>query len=201
MKTNPGLSTARTANASAGRLPLRRVACMAVLLAFFVGCANAGRAQDVPITLDQAIAIARAHNPVLLSAEQNLLATRAQEVQAGVRENPYFTLYGSNLSNPATSSTPYAYSLQLSRLFERGQKRRWRLDSARATTAETDASNRDQVRQTILQVEQAFTGMLLAKASLQLAQDNLKDYGRELDISRERYKAGDLGKLDFERLD
>ena len=43
--------------------------------------------------------------------------------------------------------------------------------------------------------------MLLAKASLKLAQDNLKDFTRELDINRERYKAGDIGKLDYERLD
>lgn len=203
MKTNGCLSTARGQRSCSAGVLWRGMAAAAAFLLLFshARCARAQDAPPAPITLDQAIAIARAHNPALLSAEQNLLATRAQEVQAGVRENPYFTLYGSNLSNPATSSTPYAYSLQLSRLFERGQKRRWRLDSARATTAETDAGNHDQIRQIILQVEQAFTGMLLAKASLQLAQDNLKDYGRELDISRERYKAGDLGKLDFERLD
>ena len=133
LKTNGCLSTARGQRSCSAGVLWRGMAAAAAFLLLFshARCARAQDAPPAPITLDQAIAIARAHNPALLSAEQNLLATRAQEVQAGVRENPYFTLYGSNLSNPATSSTPYAYSLQLSRLFERGQKRRWRLDSAR----------------------------------------------------------------------
>jgi cobalt-zinc-cadmium efflux system outer membrane protein len=177
---------------------------MAVALSLFVlgmRPAHGQNAPATPLTLQQVVAIARARNPVLLSAEQNLLSVRAEEIQAGVRENPYFTLYGSNLTNPATSTTPYAYSLQLARLFERGQKRRWRLDSARSTTDQTADMNRDQQRQVILLVKQAFTGMLLGKATLKLAKDNLHDFNHELDISRERYKTGDIGKLDYERLD
>lgn len=177
---------------------------MAVALSLFVPGmlpAHGQIAPATPLTLQQVVAIARAKNPVLLSAEQNLLSVRAEEIQAGVRENPYFTLYGSNLTNPATSTTPYAYSLQLARLFERGQKRRWRLDSARSTTDQTADMNRDQQRQVILLVKQAFTGMLLGKATLKLAKDNLHDFNHELDISRERYKTGDIGKLDYERLD
>lgn len=163
--------------------------------------ARAQRPPTVPLTLQQVVEIARAKNPNLLSLEQNFLSVKAQELQAGVRQNPYFTLYGSNISNPANSTTPYAYSFQMSRLFERGQKRRWRLDSARSTSEQTADLYRDQERQVVLQVKQAFTGMLLAKATLKLAQDNLKDFNHELDISRERYKTGDLGKLDYERLD
>jgi cobalt-zinc-cadmium efflux system outer membrane protein len=43
--------------------------------------------------------------------------------------------------------------------------------------------------------------MLIAKVSLQLASASLKDFGHEVDIAHDRYTAGDLGKLDFERLD
>ena len=43
--------------------------------------------------------------------------------------------------------------------------------------------------------------MLLAKSALKLAQDNLKDFRHELDINKARYDAGDIGKLDYERLD
>jgi cobalt-zinc-cadmium efflux system outer membrane protein len=154
-----------------------------------------------PITMQQAVDFTLAHNPALLSAQQNLLSMKGQEVEAGLRQNPDFSLYGSNLSNPATSDTPYAYSLQLSRLFERGQKRRWRLDSARAQTAQTDGQYHDQIRQTTLQVKQSFTNLLLAKATLKLAQDNLRDYGHALQINHDRYDAGDIGKLDYERLD
>jgi outer membrane protein, heavy metal efflux system len=165
-------------------------------------CAAQAQAPTGALSLQQVVQIARSKNPTLLSAEQNVLAVKAQEIQAGVRANPSFTLYGTNVSLPAQgASNPYAYSAQVSRLFERGEKRRWRLESARFTTEQTSSQYQDQERQTILAVKQAFTSMLLAKASLKLAQDNLKDFTRELDINRERYKAGDIGKLDYERLD
>ena len=151
--------------------------------------------------MQQAVDMALEHNPALLAAQQNLLSMKGQEVEAGLRQNPDFSLYGTDLSNPATSATPYGYSLQLSRLFERGQKRRWRLDSARAQTAQTDGQYHDQIRQITLQVKQNFTTLLLAKAALKLAQDNLSSFRHELQINLDRYNAGDIGKLDYERLD
>jgi outer membrane protein, heavy metal efflux system len=154
-----------------------------------------------PVTMQQAVDLALAHNPVLLAAQQNLLSMKGQEIEAGLRQNPDFSVYGTDLSNPASSATPYGYSLQLSRLFERGQKRRWRLDSARAQTAQTDGQYHDQIRQITLQVKQNFTTLLLAKAALKLAQDNLSSFRHELQINLDRYNAGDIGKLDYERLD
>ena len=153
-------------------------------------------------TMQQVIAMARAKNPTLLAAEANLRAVRAQELQAGVRANPYFTLYGTNVTLPAAgAANPYSYSAQVSRLFERGEKRRWRLDAARATTGQTQAQLEDTVRQTVLTLKQAFTKMLVAKEALELSNASLKDYGHEVEISLDRYKAGDLGRLDYERLD
>lgn len=155
-----------------------------------------------PMTLQQVIEAAKLKNPTLLATERNLEATRAQEVQAALRVNPDFTVYGTNVSLPAFgASNPYAYSFQVSRLFERGEKRRWRIDAAKATTSQTEAQYRDQRRQTILSVKQAFTTMLLAKNALKIAQENRKDFGQQLDINRVRYQQGDIGKLDYERLD
>ena len=127
---------------------------------------------------------------------------KGQEVEAGLRANPTLIGTGTDISLPANNpGNPYSYSAGLSRLFERGQKRRWRLDSARATTAQTEAQYHDQIRQTTLQVRQGFTALLLAKATLKLAQDNLSSYRRELQINHDRFDAGDIGKLDYERLD
>jgi cobalt-zinc-cadmium efflux system outer membrane protein len=155
-----------------------------------------------PITMQQAVDMALAHNPALLSAQQNLLSMKGQEVEAGLRQNPDFAFAGENVSIPTTNPAgPYFYSASLSRLFERGQKRRWRLDSARATTAQTEAQYHDQIRQTTLQVRQNFTNLVLAKATLKLAQDNLSSFRHELQINLDRYNAGDIGKLDYERLD
>jgi outer membrane protein, heavy metal efflux system len=155
-----------------------------------------------PITMQQAVDMALAHNPTLLSAQQNLLSMKGQEVEAGLRQNPDFAFSGENVSIPTSNPAgPYFYSASLSRLFERGQKRRWRLDSARAQTAQTEAQYHDQIRQTTLQVRQNFTNLVLAKATLKLAQDNLSSFRHELQINLDRYNAGDIGKLDYERLD
>jgi cobalt-zinc-cadmium efflux system outer membrane protein len=153
------------------------------------------------LTLDQVLDRVRALNPTLLAAEQNLRAVRAQELQAGVRTNPYLTLYGTDVTEGAGASTPYNYSLQMSRLFERGEKRRWRVDDARATTAQTEAQLNDTIRQTVLTVKTAFIHMLIAREALQLASASLRDFHHEVELANDRYKAGDLGKLDYERLD
>jgi len=154
------------------------------------------------LTLQQVVEAAKARNPTLLSAQQNLLSVKAQEVQAGLRQNPQLDVAGSNISlSTSNPAGPYFYSAEVSRLFERGQKRRWRLDSATSTTDQTRDQYALQEQQTILTVKQAFTSMLLAKSALKLAQDNLKDFRHELEINKARYDAGDIGKLDYERLD
>jgi len=177
---------------------LKLLLCMALSAAQIIYA----QAPAAPITMQQAVEQALAHNPVLLSAQQNLLSMKGQEVEAGLRANPYFGVTGSDITLPANNpSNPYSYSAQVSRLFERGQKRRWRLDAARATTVQTEAQYHDQIRQTTLQVRENFTNLVLAKAALKLAQDNLSSFRHELQINHDRYDAEDIGKLDYERLD
>lgn len=154
-----------------------------------------------PLTMQQTIDLALAKNPTLLAAQQNYLSVKAQEIQAGLRQNPYFAVGASNVTLPEDANNPYAYGLGVGRLFERGQKRRWRLDSARSTTVQTADELELTKQQTILAVRQAFTNFIIAKAAKKLADDNLADYKRELNIAQDRYQAGDLAKLDFERLD
>ncbi len=153
------------------------------------------------LTLQQVVDQARAQNPTLLAGEQSLRAVRAQEIQAGVRTNPYIGVAGSNVTLGADDTNPYSYSAQVSRLFERGNKRTYRLQNARATTAQTEALLADTARQTELAVRQAFTTMLIAKQSLTLSQAQLKDFGHQVEVGKDRYQAGDLGRLDYLRLD
>jgi cobalt-zinc-cadmium efflux system outer membrane protein len=175
---------------------------LSICLALSAAQITHAQAPAAPITMQQAVEQALAHNPVLLSAQQSLLSMKGQEVEAGLRANPYFGVTGTDITLPANNpGNPYSYSAQVSRLFERGQKRRWRLDAARATTAQTEAQYHDQIRQTTLQVRENFTNLVLAKAVLKLAQDNLSSFKHELQINHDRYDAGDIGKLDYERLD
>ncbi len=84
------------------------------------------------LTLQQAVDLALAKNPTLLAARENLRSVRAQEIQAAVRQNPYIGLERRRTSpRPNTSTTRTALTFGVGRLFERGQKRRWRIDSAR----------------------------------------------------------------------
>lgn len=155
-----------------------------------------------PLTLDQAIAIARAQNPNLIAARENVSSVKAGEITAGLRQNPVFTLSGSDVSLPADNpASPYAYSANFSRLFERGQKRRWRLDVADATTAVTQSQYEDAQRQLIFQVKDAFTSMLAAKAALGIAEGNLDGYRKTVSLSRVRLKDGQISQTDFERID
>ena len=185
----------------------RRRMILAAVCILLPSCTGFGQSQPstpayVPITMQQAVDLARVKNPTLLSAQQNLLSVKAQEIQAGVRANPYLTFAGTNVTLPPREPpTPMPTALGVSRLFERGEKRRWRLDSAHSTTAQTDAQYHAQEQQTILAVRQAFTNFVIAKAAKKLADDNLNDFKHELDIGKERLKAGDIAKLDFERLD
>ena len=132
----------------------------------------------------------------------HVIATKASEITAGLRQNPNFTVSGAEVSLSANNpSSPYTYVGNVSRLFERGQKRRWRLDIARATTDVTQSQYKDSERQTILQVKQAFTNMLAAKAALKIADDNLGSYRKTVDLSKVRRDAGDISETDFERID
>jgi cobalt-zinc-cadmium efflux system outer membrane protein len=157
---------------------------------------------SAPLTLQQALDIARTKNPALLSGQQHVAATKASEVTAGLRQNPSFTVSGADITLDANNpANPYSYSANVSRLFERGQKRRWRLDIAHATTDVTQSQYKDTERQTILQVKQAFTNMLVAKAALKIAQDNLDGYHKTVDLSKARLDAGDISATDFDRID
>lgn len=161
-------------------------------------------APTAPLTLQQAVIRALAANPSLLSAQQHVSAVEANKLTAGLRQNPTLTLYGQGVTLPEVpppNGNPFFYSANVSRLFERGQKRRWRLESASATADSTQSAYHDQQRQLVLAVRQAFTNMLLAKDSLAVAEENLTDYRKTVDLSRARLDAGDITRTDFERID
>src|SRR5450755_3749847 len=172
------------------RIVVLAVACVFLMPGALFSQNQLSGLTSTAITMQQAVDLARTKNPTLLSAQQNLFSVKAQEIQAGLRVNPDFNASGSNVTLGAQANNPYDYNVGISRLFERGQKRRWRLDSARSTTAQTDAQYHNQEQQTILAVRQAFTNFVLAKAAKKLADDNLNDFKHEVDIGHERLKAG-----------
>src|ERR1700722_5370022 len=182
--------------------PIRLLPWTLFMVLLSTSSSSPAQTPGVPLTLQQALPLRRAKNPNLLSGQQHVIATRASEVTAGLRQNPALTLGGTDVTLAANNpGNPYSYSANLSRLFERGQKRRWRLDVAHATTDVTQSQYQDTERQTILAVKQAFTQMLAAKAGLKIADDNLQGYRKTVDLSKQRLDAGDISPTDYDRIE
>jgi cobalt-zinc-cadmium efflux system outer membrane protein len=176
-----------------------------LLALLFAGSAFGQRVGGpVRITLDQAIELAIEHNESLLAARTTILQNQAQEVQANVRPNPtlftdweYLPLVptGSGLANYLHDSTEG--DIGLSYTFERGQKRQHRLDAAKANTAVTRSTVKDNERTLAFQVAQLYINAQLADSTLDLAVQDLKSFKSTVDISEYQFKAGGMSESDF----
>jgi cobalt-zinc-cadmium efflux system outer membrane protein len=80
---------------------------------------------------------------------------------------------------------------------ERGKKRQHRLQAARDATAVTRAQIADAERTLSFNVAQQFVNVLLANSNIELAQADLKSFQQTVDISQERYRAGDISEGDL----
>lgn len=157
-----------------------------------------------PVTLQQAVDRALADNPSIVAAREHLSAVRATMLTASTRQNPVLTLLGQSVTLPEVNNdggNPFFYSANVSRLFERGQKRRWRMEGATDTAQVTESQLHDQERQLVLSVRQSFTNMLAAKDALAIAEENLADYRKTVELSKARLDAGSITLTDYERID
>jgi cobalt-zinc-cadmium efflux system outer membrane protein len=76
-----------------------------------------------------------------------------------------------------------------------------RLESAQKGTLITESSHADLERTLLFKLRGVFVSTLQAKAALQLARDDLAYYDRVLQISRDRFNAGDIAQIDLDRLE
>jgi cobalt-zinc-cadmium efflux system outer membrane protein len=89
----------------------------------------------------------------------------------------------------------------LSYLHERRHKRELRLESARKGTIIAVSTQTDLMRNMLFGLRSAFVSALQAKAVVQVAKENLTYYDRVLEVSRIRFKVGDIAKVDLDRLE
>lgn len=148
--------------------------------------------------------MALAHNHNLLAARTTIQQSEAQEATANLRPNPVLVGDAQFLPifQPDQFSSDYIdnsaqFDLGLSYLFERGKKRQHRLQAAKDQTAVTRSLVADNERSLTFQVAAGFTNAQLAESVLDLAQQNLKSFQNTVDISRERYRAGDISEGDY----
>jgi cobalt-zinc-cadmium efflux system outer membrane protein len=145
-------------------------------------------------------------NTALQAARLNIDELKAQEITADLRPNPTFTLSadGTQITPSNGMWRPLAgtfISPSVSYLFERRHKRGLRLEVAKQGTAVGIAQLSDSERTLLFNLRSAFVGVLQAKAVLMLAQENLNRYDKILKVSSDRFEAGDIARIDLDRLE
>ncbi len=146
------------------------------------------------------------NNTTLMAGKLNIDELKAEEITAHLRPNPDFTLSadGTQIAPSHGVWQPFAgtfVSPGVSYLFERRNKRNLRYEAAKQGTAIGAAQTSDSERNLIFNLRSAFVGILQAKAVLRLAQDNLVYYDKLLKVSRDRFDAGDIARIDLDRLE
>ncbi len=158
------------------------------------------------LTWDQVKAQFEAGNPTLKADALNVDEMHATEVTAFLRPNPQFTFAtdGTQIAPNNGVWQPFTgtqYQSTLSYLHERDHKRDLRHTSAEEGTRIAASEHEDLKRTLEYNLRVAFVDILEAKAVLQSAQDDLTYYDKIIEISRRRYKDGDLAQIDLDRIE
>ena len=156
------------------------------------------------LTWEQVKARFEAANPNLKAGELNIQESKAQEITAYLRPNPDFTATIDQI-DPFSGNPyrPFGFALPLfsfSYLHERQHKRELRLESAQKGTAISEAQAQDLERNLLFNLRAAFVQALQAKALLENAKENLDYFQKQLVINQDRYKAGDIARVDLDRV-
>jgi cobalt-zinc-cadmium efflux system outer membrane protein len=147
-----------------------------------------------------------AANPTLKADAINVQEMKAEEITAYLRPNPGFTLStdGTQIARYQGVWKPTAgtqVSPNFSYLHERDHKRELRLESAKEGTQIAQSQHEDLERNLLFNLRSVFIQTLQAKAVLELTRQELDYYDHIIEISRARFKAGDLAQIDLDRIE
>jgi cobalt-zinc-cadmium efflux system outer membrane protein len=172
---------------------------------FAMGCCLCvGAFAQTALTWQQVKDKFEADNPNLRAGELNIQESKAEEITAYLRPNPDFNA-GIDQLTPFTNAPfrPLVDNLPIisfDYLHERQRKRELRLESAQQGTAIAESQQLDLERTLLFNLRSAFVQALEAKALLTNAKENLDYYAKELSIDRDRFKSGDIARVDLDRL-
>ena len=148
------------------------------------------------LSLEDAIGLAMRENPVLRAKEFEYRSVQANEITAALRPNPTASYLAEQLGGSADPQ----HTVTFGQTIETGGKRQRRLESSRATTRLTGHELADVKRQLVFQVKKSFTDVLVAQATLALAEQNLKALDEVERIQRIRAEKGDISELELLRI-
>ena len=164
------------------------------------------------LSLKDAEQLFKQNNRELLAAQRAVEASQANTLSAGQKPNPVLSFGVSSIdlnrnranANPNKSNgilnDTYNSSVQISQLFERGDKRNLRLSSAETAVKAAKFDLKDTIRQQQLALKSAYYDLLLAQDSAQIQQTNVDLYEKTLQAADLRLKAGDIAASDVARI-
>jgi cobalt-zinc-cadmium efflux system outer membrane protein len=182
---------------------------LAAAMLFFMAPALLSAQQG--LTWEQVKAKFEAANPALRADALGVDEVKAAETTAFLRPNPQVGLSSDGLQiaphtvpGLGTHWVPLTGTQlvpSISYLHERDRKRELRLESAKQGTQISASEHEDLQRNLLFDLRSQFVETLEAKAVLDLAKDDLAYYDKIIEISRNRFKAGDIAQIDLDRIE
>ena len=150
-------------------------------------------------------------NPSLKADAIGVDEIKAQEITAFLRPNPQVGLSSDGLQIAPHNTPGLGDHWQpltgaqlvpsINYLHEREHKRELRLESAKEGTQVAASQHLDLERNLLFLLRSVFIQTMQAKAIVLLTREELAYYDRIIDISRSRFKAGDLAQIDLDRIE
>src|SRR3984885_2847142 len=145
-------------------------------------------------------------NPTLKADAINVQEMSAEEITADLRPNPSLAVSedGTQIAPNQGVWKPLSgvqVQASLSYLHERDHKRDLRLKSAQQAIGVATAQHLDLERNLLFNLRSAFVQTLQAKAVVKLSREELGYYDHIIDISQQRFHAGDLAQVDLDRIE
>jgi len=157
------------------------------------------------LTINQAVSEAIEKNIGLLAERANIVIADARILTARLRPNPVLTAGSNHLDflgtgfNDVNGGGPTEISLHSEFTVERGGKRQARVAVAQAARSVTEFLFLNAARTLVLDVQNAFVDVLLAKSALALARENLEFANTTVTVNEARLKAGEIAELELIR--
>lgn len=175
------------------------------VMAIASACAQAPTA-PAPLTLQQVLEEALSRNLNLIAQRYNVPVAEARLIQARLRPNPtlssetnFLDLLGANYipdegpAGPAETNTALVFPI------ETGGKRRYRMEVAAEGVGVARFAVADASRSLILDVQNAFLDLLVAKENVRILRESLDAFEGVVRVNRTRFDAGDIARVELLR--
>ena len=165
-----------------------------------------GASASLPLTQEQAQALATERNHDLAIARSTVASAQANVLAAGAAPNPMFGVSTSSIDLAGHNGGSSLWRRQvdtvvsLSQVIERGGKRELRRENAQHNVRAADADLSDVRRQLRLLVAHAYADLHAAQDKLAATRDAAQLLDSMLAAAQTRRKAGDIAGADVERV-